>query len=139
MQDNETAASAGSKRGRPSDDGAENQADDETAEPPSKKKVVEAGSQTADVKRINDAQASSTSSTITLSSDAAGKAPDAVTVSEEDAANDVQPSETEDLTALFSGWFDTTNAGLKTEAQSYANIAEALKVGCDCSSSRFRS
>jgi enolase-phosphatase E1 len=34
----------------------------------------------------------------------------------------------EDLTASFEGWFDTVNAGLKTEAASYRTIAEALKV-----------
>ncbi|SMR46350.1 unnamed protein product [Zymoseptoria tritici ST99CH_1E4] len=35
----------------------------------------------------------------------------------------------EDLTELFGdeAWFDTTNAGLKTEASSYAKIAESLK------------
>lgn len=33
-----------------------------------------------------------------------------------------------DLTNLFEGWFDTVNAGLKTEAGSYTKIAGALKV-----------
>ncbi|KAK5122777.1 hypothetical protein LTR85_003692 [Meristemomyces frigidus] len=32
-----------------------------------------------------------------------------------------------DLTDLISGWFDTTNAGLKTEASSYSKITAALK------------
>lgn len=33
-----------------------------------------------------------------------------------------------DLTKLFEGWFDTVNAGLKTESGSYSKIADALKV-----------
>lgn len=33
-----------------------------------------------------------------------------------------------DLTDLFEGWFDTVNAGLKTEKSSYSKIAAALKV-----------
>ncbi|KAF2213211.1 hypothetical protein CERZMDRAFT_40299, partial [Cercospora zeae-maydis SCOH1-5] len=37
------------------------------------------------------------------------------------------PPGTEDLTALFDGWFDTTNAGMKTESASYAKIARDLE------------
>lgn len=37
-------------------------------------------------------------------------------------------SRTEDLTGLMSGWFDTTNAGLKMEASSYRKIVESLAV-----------
>ncbi|KAF2767311.1 2,3-diketo-5-methylthio-1-phosphopentane phosphatase [Teratosphaeria nubilosa] len=33
----------------------------------------------------------------------------------------------QDLTLLMSGWFDTTNAGLKSEAASYKKIVETLK------------
>lgn len=36
--------------------------------------------------------------------------------------------ETEDLQPLITAWFDTTNAGPKTEAGSYEKIADALKV-----------
>ncbi|KAK0842661.1 enolase-phosphatase E1 [Friedmanniomyces endolithicus] len=38
------------------------------------------------------------------------------------------PAETEDLRYLMTvgGWFDTTNAGLKTEASSYGKIVETL-------------
>ncbi|CZT19107.1 related to Enolase-phosphatase E1 [Ramularia collo-cygni] len=32
-----------------------------------------------------------------------------------------------DLTSLFEGWFDTVNAGLKTDQSSYTKIAGALK------------
>lgn len=35
----------------------------------------------------------------------------------------------EDMTALISDWFDTTNAGSKTEASSYSKIVAALEVG----------
>lgn len=35
----------------------------------------------------------------------------------------------DDLRPLFSGWFDTTNAGPKIEAGSYSLIAQELKVG----------
>ncbi|KAK0803062.1 enolase-phosphatase E1 [Friedmanniomyces endolithicus] len=40
-----------------------------------------------------------------------------------------QPAETEDLRYLMTdgGWFDTTNAGLKTEASSYSKIVETLE------------
>lgn len=41
----------------------------------------------------------------------------------------VRGSSPSDLTHLFVGWFDTVNAGLKTEAASYGKIAAALKVG----------
>jgi enolase-phosphatase E1 len=45
--------------------------------------------------------------------------------------DDGHRGEVQDLTGLFDvdGWFDTTNAGLKTEVSSYATIAQALKVG----------
>ncbi|KAK4550860.1 hypothetical protein LTR36_000440 [Oleoguttula mirabilis] len=40
-----------------------------------------------------------------------------------------------DMTDLISGWFDTTNAGLKSEANSYSKIAATLNVRCtSCSS-----
>ena len=39
-----------------------------------------------------------------------------------------EASQTEDLTGLMSGWFDTTNAGLKMEADSYRKIIESLQV-----------
>jgi len=35
---------------------------------------------------------------------------------------------TEDIRSLFEGYFDTVNAGLKTETASYVKIAEALGV-----------
>ncbi|KAK3075539.1 enolase-phosphatase E1 [Teratosphaeriaceae sp. CCFEE 6253] len=40
-----------------------------------------------------------------------------------------QPPGTEDMRSLMTedGWFDTTNAGLKTEASSYSKIVETLK------------
>lgn len=43
-------------------------------------------------------------------------------------ADDKEQSDTVDLTGLFEGWFDTVNAGLKTEQSSYSKIADALKV-----------
>jgi ATP sulfurylase len=55
-------------------------------------------------------------------------------VEEKDAEEgDKKPAEApkkqaEDLTQLMSGWFDTVNAGLKTEARSYSKIVETLKV-----------
>ena len=39
---------------------------------------------------------------------------------------------TEDLRDIISGWFDTTNAGLKADAQSYEKIAGELKVSDTC-------
>lgn len=49
------------------------------------------------------------------------------------APADLRPSEeedsgVEDLQFLISDWFDTTNAGPKTEGSSYKKIADALKV-----------
>ena len=41
---------------------------------------------------------------------------------------------TEDLQYLISDWYDTTNAGLKTEAGSYERIAEAMEVSLRSSS-----
>ena len=40
----------------------------------------------------------------------------------------VVPRCTEDLQYLIKDWFDTTNAGPKTEASSYTKISDALKV-----------
>ncbi|KAH9844696.1 Enolase-phosphatase E1 [Teratosphaeria destructans] len=42
-------------------------------------------------------------------------------------ASDASKQPVQDLTSLMSGWFDTTNAGLKSEAASYEKIVEALK------------
>lgn len=39
-----------------------------------------------------------------------------------------EDSTTLDLTDLFEGWFDTVNAGLKSESSSYSKIADALRV-----------
>lgn len=43
-------------------------------------------------------------------------------------AHEDDNASTEDLQHLISGWFDTTNAGLKQESDSYKKIAEALQV-----------
>lgn len=40
----------------------------------------------------------------------------------------IEPASIEDLTELFEGWFDTTNAGLKTEAGSYRTISREMNV-----------
>ncbi|KAI5357736.1 putative HAD superfamily, enolase-phosphatase E1 [Septoria linicola] len=134
VQQNETpASSSGSKRGRLSG-ATEVQAsnDDEPAdeEPPRKKKVVEASGDAA-ADDVNSTSGESGShqavATTAAASDDAGKALDAADAAEEVTANQEQAASTEDLTALFDGWFDTTNAGLKTEASSYATIAEELK------------
>lgn len=53
-----------------------------------------------------------------------------------ESANETKPASkgkqkaksTEDLREIVSGWFDTTNAGLKADAQSYERIAGELKV-----------
>ncbi|KAK4505991.1 hypothetical protein PRZ48_003956 [Zasmidium cellare] len=45
------------------------------------------------------------------------------------AATEEKPQQqTDDLTSLFEGWFDTTNAGPKTEAKSYETIAGDVKL-----------
>lgn len=40
----------------------------------------------------------------------------------------IESESTEDLKPLITDWFDTTNAGLKTESTSYKKIAAALEV-----------
>lgn len=42
---------------------------------------------------------------------------------------DIASNEIEDMRDIISGWFDTTNAGLKTESASYSKILTALEVG----------
>ncbi|WPH01204.1 Enolase-phosphatase E1 [Acrodontium crateriforme] len=44
-----------------------------------------------------------------------------------DNASTIPKPKTEDMTSIISGWFDTTNAGLKADATSYTTIATALK------------
>lgn len=101
-----SSSSAGAKKcGRPADfhHGAEDQANDGIAQPLSSKNKH-------DVDDVDD-------------DDDGDDGDDAA------AADHRKPAETEDLTAMFEGrFFDTTNAGLKTEASSYAKIAETLKV-----------
>lgn len=142
VQQNETPASsliAGSKRGRLSGAAAEVQAknndDDEPPadeQPPRKKKVVDGGSgDAADVSNSGEGSGHQAVATTAAASDDAGKGLDAADATEEVTTNDEQAATaatTEDLTALFDGWFDTTNAGLKTDASSYATIAQELKV-----------
>lgn len=45
--------------------------------------------------------------------------------------NPRDPIATEDLTQLIADWFDTVNAGPKTEPASYVKICEALQVSPD--------
>lgn len=99
-----SSSSAGAKKcGRPADfhHGAEDQANDGIAQPLSSKNKHDVDDDNDDGDDGDDAA----------------------------AADHRKPAETEDLTAMFEGrFFDTTNAGLKTEASSYAKIAETLKV-----------
>lgn len=48
-----------------------------------------------------------------------------------DSTGGADEKRTQNLQGLISGWFDTTNAGLKHEASSYAKIAEELGKPAD--------
>ncbi|KAM3423587.1 hypothetical protein BST61_g1011 [Cercospora zeina] len=123
VQSTETTAATATKRARPIGD-TEVQADDDAAgtKPPITMHAVEtSGDDASDVK---PRAASQSVATTPATSGDAGKAPDAAKTS---SANDEQPPGTDDLTPLFDGWFDTTNAGMKTEPASYANIARDLE------------
>lgn len=49
-------------------------------------------------------------------------------------SDDASPVQTEDLRNLITpgGWFDTTNAGAKTQSSSYNKILATLKVSLSC-------
>lgn len=92
---------SGSKRSRGDED-----AIDDGAEPATKR-----GKVTGDGKAVATAESTA--------NDASEKPDEEPTVSK---------TKTEDMTDIMSGWFDTTNAGLKADATSYTTIATALKV-----------
>ncbi|KAF7189058.1 Enolase-phosphatase E1 [Pseudocercospora fuligena] len=128
----ETAASSSAKkRGRSVED-AEDQANKEHAEPPTKKQAKSDDDEAVEQPQANDRDVKADDSVV---SNGEATAADAGKVSDEQAADksgsdsdSQQPAGTEDLTHLFEpNWFDTTNAGLKTESTSYSKIAEALK------------
>lgn len=129
VQTTETTPATGTKRARPIGD-TEVQASDDADKPPTKKQLVETSGD--DVKAGAGSQ--SVATTPATSGDA-GKAPDDAG---KGSANDEQPPGTEDLTALFDGWFDTTNAGMKTESASYATIARELEVRTPSESPKLR-
>lgn len=109
--DETPASSTNKKRGR-SDDEAEDLADGVAV--PSKKRLV------------NDGEEGATGATTAgaADNDKDDVVGDATTATETEAP----VGTTDDLTGLFQGWFDTTNAGPKTEEKSYEVIAEEMKV-----------
>lgn len=133
VQTTETTPATGTKRARPIGDTEVQADDDDAGKPPTKKQLVEtSGDDASDVKAGAGPQ--SVATTPATSGDA-GKAPDDAG---KGSANDAQPPGTEDLTALFDGWFDTTNAGMKTESASYATIARELEVRTPSESPKLR-
>lgn len=132
-----TTEAASKKRGRPADE-AEDQAAEGAAPPPPKstKIATEDGeadavdSQASKRKDHDDGQVAAEE----VPADDAGKAPEPTPTADDAAASGGQDdderatNQTADLTGLFQDWFDTTNAGLKTESGSYSKIAAALKV-----------
>lgn len=144
----QVAQTPASKNGdRPAGDHSEDHATDDAARPPSKK-IATDGSETthsADDQRDQDSKG-----TISETDDATSKnnpastrgdADDDDETAEQAAAedgnmngqlkSDEKSVRSADLTGLFDAWFDTVNAGLKTEARSYEKIAEELQV-IDC-------
>jgi enolase-phosphatase E1 len=87
-------------------------------------------------KRVRDADdsAEGASSTKAAKTEEGGNAADSKptgqsSVLESSVAKQEQDKKsTEDLRHLISGWFDTTNAGMKADNNSYSKIAEELKV-----------
>ena len=106
----------GQKRGRSAenDDG-----EDGTIEPPLKKRAAVAESE--------DDGEPITETTGEVRSSTAERKDDSVDVTIVNGA-EATVFATEDLQWLISDWFDTTNAGPKTEASSYEKIADVLKV-----------
>lgn len=142
LETHETTASSartGEKRDRPADDHAEDQAGAVAAgaaAPPSKKLAAAGGGDSEqDVPPLlpSNSKTGVVAQTAAATSDSADDTTEASTSADaQNGHGKTQPTGTEDLTALFDGWFDTTNAGLKTEASSYTKIAEALKVWPPC-------
>ncbi|CAK4031108.1 2,3-diketo-5-methylthio-1-phosphopentane phosphatase [Lecanosticta acicola] len=127
---------ASRKRGRP-DDEAEDQATDGAAPPPPSKKVVTEDGETAAVdpeaSNGNDHDVNFSAEEAPTSNDAAHEAPEptseaSATPTSGGHDDDEAGNQAADLTGLFQDWFDTTNAGLKTESDSYTTIAAALKL-----------
>ena len=133
---------ASKKRNRPVDDVAEDEASATDAPPPSKSKKTTsslARGEAVEPPALDgqDSKAGAESGTADATNpvvaDDSEKAPDGTTerlaAKPQEDGSKSQKVETEDLTALFNGsWYDTTNAGLKTEVSSYSKIAESLKV-----------
>lgn len=127
------------KRNRPADDDAEDEALVADAPPPSKSKKTTSSfayGEAVEPPALDDLDSkvgADFDATNPVPVDDAEKATDATTErltakAQLDAASS-HKVETEDLTALFeNNWYDTTNAGRKTEFGSYSKIAEALKV-----------
>lgn len=108
---------AGQKRGRPPED---SEGDDEAIGPALKRRAAVAGS-----------EISQRPITETAMAPESGEAADAsvdTTHSEDNISADDDDLITEDLQWLFRDWFDTTNAGPKTDASSYEKIAAILEV-----------
>lgn len=118
------SATATKKRSRDEDEDAESGA---VEQPPSKKPAqASVGSPAEEASETLVPHASNGS---TPAKDAEDSADGAAASKHSTEQNGLQEEPlTEDLTHLFDGWFDTTNAGLKTESSSYTKITESLKV-----------
>lgn len=120
--DETPAPTASKKRGRADDDVAgeaedsANAVDGDVGDAPSKKR------QALPLKDGEDAEGANAQAVVGADKD------DVVGEDGEKLAAVERPTQTEDLTGLFEGWFDTTNAGPKTEAKSYEVIAGEMKV-----------
>jgi enolase-phosphatase E1 len=104
-------ANAGEKRGRPTEDGE----DDATDEPAAKRQAKDVSNGS-----VGEGKPTAVSST----DDGEVK----TSAEESDGEMASNKFKTEDLQYLIRDWFDTTNAGFKTESTSYEKIASNLNV-----------
>lgn len=128
---------ASKKRDRAGDDATEDEVSTTDAPPPSKSSSFAYGEAVeppplADLDTKAGAGSVTGDATNTTPADDAKAVTDATTEEVVTKAQEHEVKsrkvETEDLTALFNGsWYDTTNAGLKTEITSYSKIAESLE------------
>ncbi|KAF2478708.1 HAD-like domain-containing protein [Neohortaea acidophila] len=106
-------AEAGQKRKRALEGDLDH---DETV--PAKKKAIEGEGGAAD----------GSDGAVQMSSDLATNNIDTIQADTTNLPHEDGNASTEDLQHLISGWFDTTNAGLKQDAGSYKKIADALQM-----------
>ena len=121
-----TGSVAGQKRGRQADS---TEVEDDVAMPPTKKHAAPSGDGFEKAVGVEAADAASihTGADDDTSSENVASAKDKVN-GRDTVSADRGALGTEDLRYLIMNWFDTTNAGPKTDERSYMKIADELQV-----------